>query len=281
MNNKTALITGASSGFGLLTTIELCRLGFSVIATMRDLKNKETVIKLCKQEEVNAPTEFLQLDLTNQESIDNLRKYLKSSKPIDVLINNAGFALGGFSEEITIEEYKEQFETNFFGTIAITNAILPTMRERREGKIINISSISGLIGFPALSPYVASKHALEGWSESLRLELKPFGIEVLLIEPGSFQTKIWTKGKKIAAKSQLSSSPYYTFKLAVEKEMENGSMKYGDPIKVAQLIAKLSSQEKNKKFRYPIGKGVKAASLLKAIIPWALWEKIILKKLNV
>ncbi|WP_345290140.1 SDR family NAD(P)-dependent oxidoreductase, partial [Streptomyces gulbargensis] len=163
---------------------------------------------------------------------------------IDVLVNNAGYAGAGFSEEVSVEEYKAQFETNVFGVMAVTQAILPLMRRQMSGKIINVSSISGRVGFPGLSPYIASKHALEGYSESLRLELKPFGVDVVLIEPGSYQTNIWTTGKKVAEKSLEKDSPYYETMKKMEHYLERSSGNYGDPQEVAKLIVKLAKQDK-------------------------------------
>ena len=120
---------------------------------------------------------------------------------VDVLINNAGYAGAGFVEEVSMEEYRKQFETNVFGVLAVTKAFLPLMRKQGQGCIINISSISGKVAFPGLSPYIASKHAIEGWSESLRLEMQPFGVKVVLIEPGSYKTNIWSTGKQVAVES--------------------------------------------------------------------------------
>ncbi|MBW8351241.1 SDR family oxidoreductase [Bacillus sp. IITD106] len=279
--DKTVIITGASSGFGLLATLELARNDFSVIATMRDLRNKDTIIKLCKQDSILSKITFIQLDVSNNESIEQFARQLTILPSVDILINNAGFALGGFCEETTISEYEEQFQTNFFGLIEVTQAVLPYMRKQRSGKVINMSSISGKIGFPGLSPYVASKHALEGWSECLRLEVKPFGIDVALIEPGSFSTNIWTKGKKIAEKSTDVTSPYFSYMEAIEKELESGKSNYGDPREVANLIVNLCSKKEMAKLRYPIGKGVKTSLFLKNIIPWTIWEKIFHRRLNV
>ncbi|MBS4217448.1 oxidoreductase [Bacillus sp. FJAT-49711] len=279
--NKTAIITGASSGFGMLATVELAKKGFSVIATMRNMQNKDTIIELCKQESITSKISFIQLDVTDQQSIEHFSSQLSQLSSINVLINNAGFAFGGFCEETSILEYKEQFNTNFFGLIEVTQAVLPYMRKQRRGKIINISSISGKMGFPGLSPYVASKHALEGWSECLRLEVKPFGIDVALIEPGSYKTNIWTKGKRIAKNSMLDTSPYSFYLKAIEKELESGTSNYGNPQDVAQLIVDLCSRKELSKLRYPIGKGVKASLIMKNMIPWKVWEKIFHKKLNV
>ncbi len=182
---KTAIVTGSSSGFGELIAIELARSGFKVIATMRNLNKKEHLLKLAAAENVIDKITVFPLDVTMQESVEKFKGFVQSLVSVDVLVNNAGYAQGGFSEELTVDEYRSQFETNFFGVIAVTQAVLPVMRRQGSGKIINMSSISGRFGFPGLSPYVSSKHALEGYSESLRLELKPFGIDVILIEPGS------------------------------------------------------------------------------------------------
>ena len=281
MNRQTVLITGASGGFGLFMTMELVKRKFHVIATMRDLKKKDNIITLCKQEGLETELiEFFPLDITKSASINNLSAHIAHLPSIDILINNAGFALGGFAEEVSLREYKEQFETNFFGAIALTQAILPYMREQKSGKIINMSSISGKIAFPGLSPYVASKHALEGWTESLRLEVKSFGIDVALVEPGSFQTNIWTKGKKVAKQSLLSTSPYALIMTAIEAEMDKGSANYEDPRIVAIMIAELCTKQKLSKLRYPVGKGVKGLLFFKKITPWKLWEKLVLVKLN-
>ena len=191
-------------------------------------------------------------------------------------MNNAGVAVGGFSEELLLEDYRRQFETNFFGVIGITQAILPIMRAQGRGRIINLSSISGKMGFPALSPYVASKHALEGYSESLSLEVQPFGIDVVLIEPGSYQTNIWSAVNSIQFPSV---SPYQTYLTSLLQVMESSKKSYGDPSEVAELIAKIASQRKKPKLRYLIGSGVKRNLFFKNVLPGRIIEKIIVKSI--
>jgi len=208
MDKQLAVVTGASSGFGLLISLEFAKKGFYVIATMRDIKKRFMLIEEAERYGIRDDIEVFPLDVTSKDSIDQWKDFINSKGRIDVLLNNAGFAGAGFAEEVSLEEYRQQFETNFFGVIGVTQAILPMMRKQGRGKIINMSSISGRVGFPGLSPYVSSKYALEGWSESLRLELKPFGIDVVLIEPGSYQTSIWTSGKQITDKSLHKDSPY-------------------------------------------------------------------------
>ena len=165
MKKKTAIVTGSSSGFGLLCVTELAKVGFEVIATMRDLNKADLLLQQCKRQNVSESIHIHALDVTSKESIENFKKWLEQWPSIDVLVNNAGIALGGMIEELPLEDYRLQFETNFFGVIGVTQAVLPFMRKQGSGRIINMSSISGQMGFPGLSPYVASKHALEGFSE--------------------------------------------------------------------------------------------------------------------
>ncbi|GAA3324660.1 hypothetical protein GCM10020331_053430 [Ectobacillus funiculus] len=138
---------------------------------------------------------IIQLDVTDSSAAAAvITDIIRCYGQIDLLVNNAGYAAGGFTEELAAEQWRQQFEVNFFGLVTVTKAVLPSMRERRSGKIINISSISGRIGFPSMGPYVSSKFAVEGFSESLRLEMLRYGVYVVLIEPGSYRTDIWSKG---------------------------------------------------------------------------------------
>ncbi|PEC56773.1 short-chain dehydrogenase [Bacillus cereus] len=276
MNKKIAVITGASSGFGLLTTLELAKKDYLVIATMRNLEKQVDLLSQATKLNLQQNIKIQQLDVTDQSSILNFELFLKDINRIDLLINNAGYANGGFVEEIRVEEYRKQFETNLFGAISITQLVLPYMREQKSGKIINISSISGQVGFPGLSPYVSSKYALEGWSESLRLEVKPFGIDVALIEPGSYNTNIWEVGKQLATNQSDTSSPYKEYMDKIQKHINSGSDTFGNPIDVANIIVKIA-ESKRTNLRYPIGKGVKFMIFAKKILPWRLWEYIVLR----
>ncbi|KFN03469.1 oxidoreductase [Bacillus clarus] len=276
MNKKIAVITGASSGFGLLTTLELARKDYFVIATMRNLDKQVGLISKATAQNLQQNIKVQQLDVTDQNSIHNFQQFLKEIKKVDLLINNAGYANGGFVEEVPVEEYRKQFETNLFGAISITQIALPYMRKQKSGKIINISSISGQVGFPGLSPYVSSKYALEGWSESLRLEVKPFGIDVVLIEPGSYNTNIWEVGKQLAENQPETPSPYKEYMDKIQKHINNGSDTFGNPIDVANKIVEIA-ETKRTALRYPIGKGVKFMIFAKKILPWRLWEFLVLR----
>ncbi|QWG67517.1 SDR family oxidoreductase [Bacillus mycoides] len=276
MNKKIAIITGASSGFGLLTTLELAKKDYFVIATMRNLEKQIDLISQATKLDLQQNIKVQQLDVTDQGSIHNFQLFLNEINRIDILINNAGYANGGFIEEIPVEDYRKQFETNLFGAISITQLVLPYMRKQKSGKIINISSISGKVGFPGLSPYVSSKYALEGWSESLRLEVKPFGIDVALLEPGSYNTNIWEVGKQLAENQSDTTSPYKEYMDKIQKHINNGNDTLGNPMDVANKIVEIAEVRRTT-LRYPIGKGVKFMIFAKKVLPWRLWEFLVLR----
>jgi len=273
---KNAIVTGSSSGFGKLIAIELAKSGFNVIATIRDQKKSDSLVQLAVESNVKERIQVYPLDVTSAASIANFNEYLQGLNSVDVLVNNAGFAQGGFCEELSLDAYREQFETNFFGVVALTKAVLPAMRTQGTGKIINMSSISGKIGFPGLSAYTASKHALEGFSESLRLELIPFGIDVVLVEPGSYKTNIWSSIETVIKQDQ---SPYESSMKAILNEVKSGETGYGDPIEVARLITRIAEDKHGSELRYPIGKGVARTIFLKNVMPWKAIEKMVVKKL--
>ncbi|MBM4763405.1 SDR family oxidoreductase [Bacillus sp. B15-48] len=277
MTRKNAIVTGSSSGFGLLCVLELAKSGFHVIATMRDISKADKLFEEARKQNSEPFIEVQPLDVTSSESISQFTSYLSNLNSVDILVNNAGIAIGGFCEELSIDDYRQQFDTNFFAVVAITQAVLPFMRKSGGGRMINMSSISGQFGFPGLSPYAASKHALEGFSESLRLEVKPFGIDVVLIEPGSYKTNIWTSMDQISISEN---SPYHSYMVKLQTEIESEKANHGSPEEVAALVAQVASQEKTPKLRYPIGKSVKTNIRLKAFLPWQFIESLIFKKLR-
>lgn len=182
-----AVVTGSSTGIGFETSLLLARNGFYTYATMRDKRKSDIIEKIANKE--NLSLEVLSLDVNDDYSVRNaIHKILDEKKKIDILVNNAGYGLFGALEHISIEEAKNQFETNLFGAIRTIKEVLPSMREQKNGIIINISSMSGIVGIPATSVYVSTKFALEGLSESISYELQPYGIKVILIEPGVINT---------------------------------------------------------------------------------------------
>jgi len=182
-----AVVTGSSTGIGFETSLLLARNGFYTYATMRDRLKSDKIEKIANKE--NLPLEVLSMDVDNDDSVRNaIHKIIDEKKKIDILVNNAGYGLFGALEDISIEEIKKQFETNLFGAIRTIKEVLSTMREQKNGIIINVSSIAGVVGIPAECIYVSTKFALEGLTESISYELQPYGIKVVLIEPGVINT---------------------------------------------------------------------------------------------
>src|SRR5215211_3323705 len=251
-----AVVTGSSSGIGFETSLLLAKNGFFTYATMRNLDKSDAIIDLKQKEKL--PLEVLKLDVTNDKSVkEAMEKIANEQETIDVLVNNAGYALVGALEELSIEEFKEQFETNVFGVIRVVQEILPIMRKQRHGTIVNISSLSGRIGFPLTSAYVSSKFALEGLSESMAYEVEQFGIKVILVEPGVIKTNFANNikiGKRVdnGSRNINPNSPYSELirnRIAGFKpRFESGS----SPIEVAKTILKCATSE-TPHLRYLVG----------------------------
>jgi NAD(P)-dependent dehydrogenase (short-subunit alcohol dehydrogenase family) len=278
MPDKIALITGSSSGFGLLTSIELAKAGFRVVATMRDLGRRERLDQAAAAAGVAAQLDVRTLDVTNFISLPAfVDGVVRDYGRLDVLVNNAGFAVAGFAEDIKLDELRYQFETNFFGAVAMTKAALPTMRRQHSGHIIMVSSIAGLSGSVTVSSYSASKHALEGWSESLRLEINSLGIKVVLVEPGAFQTDIWTRAV-MGEQATKETSPNIQRSLRMRDRVQ--ALPKRDPIEVARLIASIA-QDPNPKLRYLVGSDAKMQLAFKRILPWKWWEKMVANFLKI
>jgi len=268
------LITGCSSGFGLLTAAHLASKGHHVIATMRDLKRKTALLETVREK--GGVVDLFQLDVTDAISIRTaIRDVAAKYGHIDVLINNAGYGIGGFFEDLTEEEIRHQFETNFFGVLNVTRAVLLLMRPQRKGKIINISSVAGLSSSPALSAYNASKWALEGFTESLRCELKFFGIDVLLIEPGLYRTRIFYENARYAKNFLNPDSPYYPISRFLGKRTrERVERCRKNPQDIALLVEKLilASRPPFRNIPDPESQAVVA---LRRILPFGLYSRLL------
>lgn len=274
-----ALVTGASSGFGMHASSALVKAGFTVIASMRDVSKRGPLDKIAKMHIATEHMEVISLDVTSPQQIEEcIREIVTRHGQIDLLVNNAGYACGGFTEELPSEEWRKQFDVNVFGLIDVTRAVLPHMRERRSGRIINISSISGRFGFPGLGPYAASKHAVEGFSESLRLELLPFGIHVTLIEPGSYRTSIWQKGLQQQS-AHSPASPYASQMQKLLASVEQIIQQAPEPDEVIAAIVRAATTPRPR-LRYPVGRGVKLTIAVKNLLPWKWIEAIVAKKLS-
>lgn len=250
---KVAVITGSSSGIGLETALMLARNGFTTYATMRT-PEKDVMIRNAGEKE-NLPIKVIQLDVTDINSVRNAIDRINSEAGrIDTLVNNAGYALVGAFEDLSMEEIKSQYETNLFGVIRVIQSVLPTMRRQRSGRILNLSSGAGIFGYPGGSAYVSTKFAIEGLSESIAYELEPFGIKVILIEPGFIQTN-FANAMTIARKAQDQSSPYTQMMQKVVAST-NELTKSASP---AELVANAildAATNPNPRLRYLVGNDV-------------------------
>ena len=199
---KNVIITGSSSGFGYLTSLLLARKGYKVWATMRNTESKNASKKeelLAVAQRENLSISVIELDVTKDASVTKaIQTIVDEDNRIDYLVNNAGYMFVGITEAYSIEQAKAQFETNFFGILRTVKAVAPLMRKQKEGVIINVTSIAGRLTFPYFGIYCASKHAVEAYSQALRYELAPWGIEVSLVEPGPFGTDLLFSGPKEA-----------------------------------------------------------------------------------
>jgi NAD(P)-dependent dehydrogenase (short-subunit alcohol dehydrogenase family) len=273
-----ALVTGASSGFGLLASVELARRGLRVFASMRDLGKQTRLIDAARGAGVEVET--VALDVTREPSIRAAVEHIAERTGgggVDVLVNNAGFGLAGFFEDVDLAEFREQFETNFFGVIATTQTVLPHMRAQRRGRVINVSSIAGRLANPGMSAYCSSKWALEGLSESLRLELRPLGIDVVLIEPGTFKTDIFDRNRRVATRALDPASPNFRRAKRLEAFVDKLlARNHQDPADVARAIAHAATT-RSPRLRYVVGRDARGEALGKAALPYRAVEWFILK----
>jgi NAD(P)-dependent dehydrogenase (short-subunit alcohol dehydrogenase family) len=263
---KTILITGASSGFGLMLANRLHSQGFTVIGTSREPEKYAGKL----------PFKLLRLNIDDDQSIQAFIGELSRIAPrLDVLVNNAGYMVTGLAEETPLELGRQQFETNFWGTVKVTNALLPQFRKQRQGQIITVSSIVGLIGPPNLSYYTASKHAVEGWFKSLRFELDPFGIKVSMVEPVWFKTNL---GQHAVAARQGRIADYDAYRPLADAATRKGIEEAEAPDAVVERISRLIGA-KEPRFSNPVGKMTGMILFLQSYVP-KMFEGAILKSVK-
>ena len=278
---KIAVVTGSSSGIGLLTAIELAQAGYRVVATMRNLANSGKLEEQAQKAGVRDQLDVRRVDITEFDSLQTaVEAIVRAHGRIDVLVNNAGFSMAGFAEDMTLAELRRQFETNFFGNVAMTKAVLPVMRAQRSGHIVIVTSIAGRLGQPMLSAYSASKYALEGWSESLRIETHSLGVRVSLVEPGAYDTDIWERNVVIAKGSLDPASPNKERSQRFAEFVKGSAKHRKDAREVAKLIVRIA-QNPNPKLRYLIGGHAKVQVWLKRIVPWRRYERIVAKAVKI
>ena len=246
---KVAVITGTSSGIGFETALALAREGYHTYATMRDITKSDKIKEIEKKESLKI--DVLELDVDNEDSAKTaIQQILDQKQRIDVLVNNAGWGLWGCVEDVSVDEFRAQFETNFFSIIRLIQEVTPTMRKQGSGTIVNVSSVAGRIGFPASPAYISSKFALEGLSESLRLEMAPFGVNVVIIEPGVIKTNFLNPMKM--AKRSESDTVYRDITVKVTSGVKMMAEMGTHPKEVADTIVKAIKNE-NPLPRYIVG----------------------------
>ncbi len=256
--------------------MEMAKAGFRVVATMRNLDRRERLEKAASAASLAERLDIRRLDITEIDSLPGaVNGILRDHGRIDVLVNNAGFPMAGFAEDLRLAELREQFETNYFGTVALTLAVLPQMRRQGSGHVVMVSSVSGRNGQPVAGAYSASKFALEGWSEALRLEMRAAGIQVVLVEPGSFQTDIWDRNLRIGEDARGHRSPNYE-RIQRYAEFIQKKVTKRDPILVAKVITRVALHP-NPRLRYMVGHDAHLQRILRMVLPWNTYERIVRK----
>jgi short-subunit dehydrogenase len=268
-----AVVTGSSTGIGYETSLTLARNGFHTYATMRKIEGQEGskhITDIAKKE--NLPLQVIQLDVNIDKSvIDAINKIVDQEKRIDVVVNNAGYALVGALEETSMDEIKAQFETNFFGAVRVMQTVIPIMRKKQQqqrssgssSKIVNVTSMGGRIAIPLDSIYHGTKFALEGLSESIQYELEPFGIKIILIEPGAVQSNFWKNLKMATTKTSdaPNNSPYTQMANNISEAFKQ-MLQYTIPASEVAKVILQAVTSYNPEFRYVVGND--AAMVLEA-----------------
>ncbi|MYL49966.1 SDR family NAD(P)-dependent oxidoreductase [Halobacillus litoralis] len=268
MKNKdkgVVLITGASSGMGMATAELLLKEGYIVYGAARRLEKMKGL--------ESKGARILAMDVTDEQSmVDGVNQIIKEEGRIDVLFNNAGYGSYGAVEDVPLEEAKRQFDVNLFGLSRMTQLVLPHMRKQKSGKIINNSSMGGRIFTPMGAWYHASKHALEGYSDCLRLEVAPFGIDVVVIQPGSIESE-WTGIMLENLRKTSGTSAYKDMTRAFMKMTKNMTGAASSPKVIAETVKK-AIEAKKPKTRYAAGKYAKPYMFLRKVVPDRMFDRI-------
>lgn len=264
-DQRVALIAGASSGIGYHTALRLHRQGYRVYGTSRrpELRESERVRPY--------PFRLIGMDINDNVSVETaVMDIFQLESRLDIVVNSAGYGLAGAAEDTSVDEAKQQFETNFFGALRVCRAVLPIMRRQSRGYIVNVGSIGGVIGIPYQSIYSASKFALEGFSEALRMEVERFGVRVVLVQPGNYRTG-FTASRVNAAESDHNSAYHDIFRQSLSV-MEQDELNAPEPEAVAQVIERAVSSD-SPRLRYVVDPSIgRFAPILKRILPYPVVE---------
>jgi NAD(P)-dependent dehydrogenase (short-subunit alcohol dehydrogenase family) len=267
------LVTGSSTGLGLETALYLAGRGFTVYATVRDPNQQAHLLQEAERRHV--ALEVLPLDVTDRASIEAaVAEIVARSGTIFGLVNNAGIGLRGCVEDLTADEIRNVFEANVFGTIAVTQCVLPHLRAAGRGRIVTISSVGGRISSFGLAAYCGSKFALEGFGEALALEIAPFGLQAILIEPGIIKTTRWTSNRGTARKALAAESPYYALfqrsEMLADERVEKSKTQ---PADVAKAVHHALTTPRPR-MHYVVGRPAAAAVWLRRYLPEPLFERV-------
>ena len=276
----TVLITGGTDGLGRATALLLAERGYRVFAGGRSAEKLQALNQLAQQR--NLPLEAIEFDVCDDASVEKGIAEIERRAPVDILVNNAGIAIAAMMEEVTLDDLRKQFETNLFGVMRVTRRVLPEMRRRRRGRIINMSSISGKVAMPTMGPYAASKHALEAVSDAMRLELDPFDIQVVLIEPGYIPTNMNRTAAELSsayakgAERSPYAAIYQCFINAWGKTRKASRYK---PEDCARVVLR-AIEEQSPRPRYPVTRRAKMGILAKRLLSDRAFDRQMKKTLK-
>src|SRR6266705_3647226 len=258
LKNKITLVTGVSSGIGREIAQLLAERGARVFGTVRKPKSATPI----------PGVEIVRMDVTDDSSVNEAVQGIEQKAgPVQLLVNNAGYSFMGALEETSIEEARQQFETNLFGVLRVTNRVLPGMRQQGYGRIVNISSVLGFLPAPYMGIYVASKHAVEGYTETLDHEVRRFGVRALLVEPANTKTNIRGNSKFAKVALDVYADERKRLTDVVQQSIEHGD----DPRIVAEAVYQALTA-KSPRLRYPVGKGI-VFSLMRRFVPAGMFDK--------
>lgn len=281
MSTRAALVTGASTGIGKATALLLARDGYTVFAGVRRASDGEAI-----RTEAQGELEPVLLDITDPEAIAAAVVTIRDGtrgRGIDALVNNAGSAHTGPLEFVELDALRRQFEVNLIGHVAVTQAMLPMLRQTR-GRIVNVTSVGGLVATPFLGPYAGSKYALEAFSDCLRTELRPWGIRTIAVEPGSIATEIWTSGQAIADDAREAMPPeaeqLYGKAMDATVRMSNEMGARGIPPEEAARVIHKALTVRRPKARYLVGRDAYAIKYMSRLLPDRVWDAMIRRALR-
>jgi len=265
LKHKTTLVTGVSSGIGREIAQLLAERGARVFGTVRNPQSANPI----------RGVEIVRMEVTDDSSVNEaVQSIVQKVGPVQFLVNNAGYAAFGALEETSIDEARQQFETNFFGVLRVTNAILPSMRQNGHGRIVNISSVVGFLPAPYMGIYAASKHALEGYTETLDHEVRRFGVRAILIQPAYTKSKFSGNTKFARVDLEVYAAERKRVNDLVEQNVEQGD----DPRIVADAVCHALTA-KSPRLRYPVGKAI-ALSRLHRFIPDGMFDRSLRKQFH-